>query len=58
MREEKKTMLWPLGEEVERLRTQKLSPERRREIAQNAAFARWGKTKTRKRNNPIQSQPH
>lgn len=52
MREEKKKDKNPnavaLGQRGGKARTQKLSPERRREIAQNAALARWGKTKSTK----------
>jgi hypothetical protein len=52
MREEKKKDKDPnavaLGRRGGKARTQKLSPERRREIAQKAALARWGKTKTTK----------
>jgi hypothetical protein len=37
-----------LGQKGGKARTQKLSPERRRDIAQKAALARWAKTKTTK----------
>jgi hypothetical protein len=52
MREEKKKEKDPnavaLGQRGGKARTQKLSPARRREIAQKAALARWAKAKATK----------